>query len=76
MILGDFLSRQQVGESDLHEIIPILFNMKESLKQKYYKLRKTNFWYRLDPKLRLPERQQSGIIRLGLGKVELESEKK
>ena len=37
-VLSDFLSRQQVDESDLHEIIPISFNMRETLKQKYYKV--------------------------------------
>ena len=36
MVLSDFLSRQQVDDSDPHEIIPISFNMRETLKQKYY----------------------------------------
>ena len=36
MVLSDFLSRQQEDDSDLHEIIPISFNMRESLKQNYY----------------------------------------
>ena len=38
MILSDFLSRQQVDDSDLHAIIPISFNMRETLTQKYYKV--------------------------------------
>ena len=33
MVLSDFLSRQQGDDSDSHQIIPILFNMKEILKQ-------------------------------------------
>ena len=33
MILSDFLLRQQVDDSDLHEIIPISFNMREILKK-------------------------------------------
>ena len=36
MVLCDFLSRQQGDDSDLHEIIPISFNMREILKQNYY----------------------------------------
>ena len=35
MVVSDFLSRQQGDDSDLHEIIPISFNMREILKQKY-----------------------------------------
>ena len=37
MVLSDFLSRQQVDDSDWHEITPISFNMRDNLKQKYYK---------------------------------------
>ena len=36
MVLSDFLSRQQRDDSDSHELIPILFNMREILKQNYY----------------------------------------
>ena len=35
MILSDFLSRQFEDDSDLHEIIPISFNIKEILKENY-----------------------------------------
>ena len=35
MILIDFLSRQIEDDSDLHEIIPISFNIKEILKENY-----------------------------------------
>ena len=38
MILSDFLSRQIVDRSNPHEIIPILFDMKPTLKEKYYSL--------------------------------------
>ena len=34
MILSDFLSRQRVDRSNLHEIIPISFDMKAILKEK------------------------------------------
>ena len=37
MILGDFLSRQEIDKSNLHEIIPISFDMKTILNEKYYK---------------------------------------
>ena len=36
MILSDFLSRQRVDKSNPHEIIPISFNMKVILKNRYY----------------------------------------
>ena len=55
MVLSDFLLRQQVDDNDLHEIIPMSFNMKETLKTNIKKLRKTNFWYRIDPKINLVE---------------------
>ena len=38
MILSDFLSRQRIDRSNLHEIISILFDMKAILKEKYYRL--------------------------------------
>ena len=43
MVLSDLLLRQQVDDNDLHEIIPISFNMKDSLKQKYYKVEEDKF---------------------------------
>ena len=36
MILSDFLSRQDLGDEDAKEIIPISFNMKLVLQDKYY----------------------------------------
>ena len=38
VILSDFLSRQIEDDSDLHEIIPISFNMKEILKENYHNM--------------------------------------
>ena len=35
MVLSDFLSRQLGDDSDLYEIIPISFNIKEILKENY-----------------------------------------
>ena len=40
MILSDFLSRQDLGDEDLKEIIPIPFNMKSVLQNKYYSVNK------------------------------------
>ena len=45
MILSDFLSRQEIDESDPHEIIPISFDMKAILNDKYYKLEEENGKY-------------------------------
>ena len=38
MILSDFLSRQDLGDENTKEIIPISFNMKSVLQDKYYKV--------------------------------------
>ena len=38
MISSDFLSRQKVDDSDLHEIIPISFSMRNILEERYYNL--------------------------------------
>ena len=36
MILSDFLSRQEIDKSDPHEIMPISFDMKTILNDRYY----------------------------------------
>ena len=38
MILSDFLSRQAHDDSDPHDIIPISFNMHNTLHEKYYNI--------------------------------------
>ena len=38
MILSDFLSRQNVDDSNPHEIIPISFNLRMVLQDKYYSM--------------------------------------
>ena len=38
MILSDFLSRQNVDDSNPHEIIPISFNLRTVLQDRYYNL--------------------------------------
>ena len=38
MILSDFLLRQTHGDSDPHDIIPISFNMHNTLHERYYKI--------------------------------------
>ena len=40
MILSDFLSRQNVDDSNPHEITPISFNLRTVLQDKYYNLEK------------------------------------
>ena len=42
MILSDFLSRQMCDTSNLHEIIPILFNMCNTLCETYYRIEPTD----------------------------------
>ena len=43
MVLSDFLSGQQGDRSDPHQIIPISFNMKETLKRNYQDVVKRTF---------------------------------
>ena len=38
MVLSDFLSRQTNDDSNLHEIIPLSFNMHKLLQENYYKI--------------------------------------
>ena len=38
MIVSDFLSRQEIDKSNPHEIIPISFDMKTTLNDRYYKV--------------------------------------
>ena len=45
MILSDFLSRQDPGDEDTKEIIPISFNMKSVLQDKYYNVGKNEEKY-------------------------------
>ena len=45
MILSDFLSRQDPGDEDTKEIIPISFNMKSVLQYKYYNVSKNKEKY-------------------------------
>ena len=41
MIWSDFLSRQKIDDSNPCEIIPISFNMREVLQERYYNLYNT-----------------------------------
>ena len=59
MILSDFLSRQEIDKSDLHEIIPISFDMKAILNDKYYKIEEENSKYLVQTQSQAKER---GII--------------
>ena len=38
MILSDFFSRQTHEDSDPHDIIPVSFNMHNTLHERYYKI--------------------------------------
>ena len=44
MILSDFLSRQMHDASNLHEIIPISFNMYNTLYETYYRIEMTDIY--------------------------------
>ena len=65
MILSDFLSRQRIDRSNPHEIIPISFDMKATLKDKYYNVGKeTKYLVHMhsqikDKGIKLPEVHQA-----------------
>ena len=51
MILSDFLSRQDPGNEDTKEIIPISFNMKSVLQNKYYNVNENEEKYMVQTRL-------------------------
>ena len=53
MILSDFLSRQDPGDKDIKEIIPISFNMKSVLQDKYYNVNKNEEKYMVQTRLQM-----------------------
>ena len=56
MILSDFLSRQNVHDSNPHEIIPISFNLKTVLQDKYYNLEGDKERYMIQTRLQTKAR--------------------
>ena len=53
MILNDFLSRQDPGDEDTKEIIPISFNMRSVLQDKYYNVIKNEEKYMVQTRLQI-----------------------
>ena len=51
MILSDLLSRQDLGDEDTKEIIPISFNMKSVLQNKYYNVNENEEKYMVETRL-------------------------
>ena len=51
MILSDFLSRQDQGDEDTKEIIPISFNMRSVLQDKYYNVNENEEKYMVQTRL-------------------------
>ena len=51
MVLSDFLSRQDLGDEDTKEIIPISFNMKSILQDKYYNINENKDKYMVQTRL-------------------------
>ena len=56
MILSDFLSGQEIDKSDLHEIIPISFDMKAILYNKCYEIEEENSKYLVQMRSQAKER--------------------
>ena len=53
MILSDFLSRQDPGDENTKEIIPISFNMKSVLQDKYYNVDENEEKYMVQTRLQM-----------------------
>ena len=53
MILSDFLSRQDLGDENTKEIIPISFNMKSVLQDRYYKVGENREKYMVQTRLQV-----------------------
>ena len=53
MILSDFLSRQDPGDEDTKEIIPISFNMRLILQDKYYNVNENEEKYMVQTRLQM-----------------------
>ena len=49
MVLSDFLSRQQMDDSNPHELIPILFSLKSQV---------SDYFYHIDNKINLPRKDK------------------
>ena len=58
MILSNFLSRQDVSDKDTREIIPISFNMRSVLQDKYYNINEDREKYMVQTK---SQRKVSGV---------------
>ena len=57
MILSDFLSRQEPGDEDTKEIIPISFNMKLVLLDKYYNVSENEEKYMVQTRSQMKARE-------------------
>ena len=53
MILSDFLSRQETDDSNANEIIPISFNIRSVLQDKYYSLEGESERYMIQTRLQM-----------------------
>ena len=58
MVLSDFLSRQHPGDEDMKKIIPISFNMKSVLQDKYYNVNENKDKYMVQTR---SQRKANGV---------------
>ena len=49
MVLSDFLSRQKMDDSNLHELIPISFSLKSQV---------SDYFYHIDNEINLPRKDK------------------
>ena len=65
IILSDFLLRQKVNDSNPHKIIPISFNMRDILQDRYYNIKSI----RREDKYMIQARSQAKASRVNLPEV-------
>ena len=65
MILSDFLSRQKIDDINTHKIIPISFNMKNAVHDRYYNIRNV----RMEDKYLVQTHSQSKFSGINLAEL-------
>ena len=76
--MSDFLSRQIEDDSDLHEIIPISFNIREILKENYHNIVKDTCMVQTRSQAKAPTVQSTKPVTQNvpkIGRISIKTEK-
>ena len=75
MILSDFLSRQDISDEDTREIIPISFNMRSVLQDKYYNIDEDREKYMIQTRLQMKASEVQLCMVLGRDWIHIKYQK-